>query len=45
MHALDLSHDPPTKHVARMVNGEAADLDCRCASLLAELLGVELEDR
>jgi len=29
MHALDLSVDPPTKHVARVVEGEAGDLDYR----------------
>ena len=40
MHALDLPHDPPTKHVARVVEGEGGDLDYRCACLLAELIGV-----
>jgi hypothetical protein len=44
MHALDLSKDPPTKHVARVVEGEAGDLDYRCACLLAELVVVELDD-
>jgi hypothetical protein len=39
MHALDLSHDPPTKHVARVIEGEAGDLDYRCACVLAELVG------
>jgi hypothetical protein len=42
MHALDLSVDPPTKHVARVVEGEGGDLDYRCACLLAELVGVDL---
>jgi hypothetical protein len=28
MHALDLSQDPPTKHVARVAEGEGGDLDC-----------------
>jgi hypothetical protein len=44
IHALDLSHALPTKHVARVVEGEAADLDYRCACLLAELVGVDVED-
>jgi hypothetical protein len=39
-HALDLSVEPPTKHVARVVEGEGGDLDYRCACLLAELIGV-----
>ena len=34
MHALDLSQNPPIKHVARVSEGEAADLDYRCACLL-----------
>jgi hypothetical protein len=38
VHALDLRTDPPTKHVARVVEGEAGDLDYRCACLLAEAL-------
>jgi hypothetical protein len=44
MHALDLSKDPPTTHVARVVEGEAGDLDYRCACLVAELVGVKLND-
>ena len=44
MHALDLTTEPPTKHVARVVEGEAGDLDYRCACLLAEAVGVELDD-
>jgi hypothetical protein len=44
MQALDLSLDPPTKHVARVVEGEAGDLDYRCACLLAELVGLNLDD-
>jgi hypothetical protein len=43
MHALDLSKDPPIKHVARVVEGEAGDLDYRCACLLAEMAGIRLE--
>ena len=42
MDALDLSQDTPTKHVARVVEGEAGDLDYRGACLLAELVGIEL---
>jgi hypothetical protein len=44
MHALDLSQDPPAKHVTRVVEGEGGDLDYRCACLLAELVGIELKD-
>ena len=39
MHALDLSHDPPTKHVARVVGGEAGEVDYWCACLLAQPVG------
>jgi hypothetical protein len=42
MHALELSVDPPIKHVARVVENEHGDLDYRCACLLAELVGIEL---
>jgi hypothetical protein len=44
MHAIDPSDDPPTKHVARVVEGEAGDLDYRCACLLAELVGMQLDE-
>ena len=44
MHAIDIRTDPPTKHVARVVEGEAGDLDYRCACLLAEVVGLDLED-
>jgi hypothetical protein len=44
MHALDVSQDPPAKHVARVVEGEGGALDYRCACLLAESLGIDLED-
>ena len=44
MHALDLPHEPPTKHVARVVEGERGDLDYRCACLLGELVGMDLRD-
>ena len=44
MHALDPSVDPPTKHVARMAEGEAGDLDYRCACLLAQMIGIQLGD-
>jgi hypothetical protein len=36
MDAVDVTTDPPTQHVARVVEGEAADLDYPCACLLAE---------
>jgi hypothetical protein len=38
IHALDLSRDPPTKHVARVVEGENGDLGHRCACLLASMV-------
>jgi len=44
MHALDLSTDPPTQHVARVVEGEAGDPEYRCACLLARMVGIELRD-
>lgn len=44
MHAINLSVDPPQQHVARVLEGEAGDLDYRCACLLAEAVGVDLED-
>jgi hypothetical protein len=44
MHAIDLSTDPPTQHVARVIEGEAGDMDYRCACVLAELVGIQLED-
>jgi hypothetical protein len=44
MHALDLSVDPPVKHVARVVEGETGDLDYRCPCLLAELVVLALQD-
>jgi hypothetical protein len=44
MHAVDPSTDPPAQHVARVVEGEAGDVDYRCACLLAETAGIELED-
>lgn len=44
MHALYLSQAPPARHVARVTEGEAGDLDYRCACLLAELVGIDLKD-
>jgi hypothetical protein len=44
MHALDLSVDPPVKHVARVVEGAGGDLDYRCACLLAQVIGIQLQD-
>jgi hypothetical protein len=44
MHAIDLSSDPPPKQVARVVDGEADDLNYRCACLLAEIVAIDLED-
>jgi hypothetical protein len=38
MHAIDLSTDPPQQHVARVVIGEAGDIEQRCAELLAEMV-------
>ena len=44
MHALDLSEDPPVKHVARVVEGEGGNLDYRCACLLAEMVGIDIKN-
>lgn len=44
MHALNLSKDPPDKHVARVVEGESDDLDYQCAWVLAEMVGIDLMD-
>ena len=44
MHAVDLATDPPNQHVARVAEGEADDPDYKCAVLLAEMVGIELED-
>jgi hypothetical protein len=44
MHAVDVRTDPPAQHVTRVVEGEAADPDYRCACLLAEAVGIELEN-
>jgi len=44
MHALDLSKEPPEKHVARVVEGESDDLDYQCACLLAEMVDIDLKD-
>jgi hypothetical protein len=33
-----------TRHVARVVEGEAGDLDYRCACLLAGLVSIERDD-
>lgn len=44
MHAIEPSKDPPTQLIARVLHGEADDIDYCCACLLAELAGVELED-
>jgi hypothetical protein len=39
MPAFDPSHDSPTKHVARVVGGEAGEVDYWCACLLAQPVG------
>ena len=43
MHPVDLASDPSTRHVVRVVEGEADDLDNRCAGLLEEMVGIRLE--
>jgi len=43
MHA-DLLKDPDQQHVARSLDGVGKDDDYRTACLLAELVGIELED-
>lgn len=44
MHAIDLSVDPPVQQMARVGVEEGGDTDDRCARLLAEAMGIELED-
>jgi hypothetical protein len=44
MTAVDLSTDPPTRHTAKVLETEPGDLDYRCACMLAESVGVTLED-
>ena len=44
MTALDLSTEPPTRHTAEVLETEEGDLDYRCACMLAQSVGVVLED-
>ena len=44
MHAIDLRTDPPTQQMARVGVTEGGDTDYRCACLLAEAVGTDLED-
>ncbi len=44
MHAVDFRTDPPIQHMARVGIDEGGDTDYRCAYLLAERVGVDLED-
>jgi len=44
MHAVDPSKEPPAQHVARVGEVEGGNLDYRCACLLAEMVGIDLED-
>jgi hypothetical protein len=43
MHAIDLQTDPPVQQMARGGVDEGGDTDYRCASLLAEVVGIEPE--
>ena len=43
MHAVKITN-PDDFHVARCNDGEGDDYDYRCACLLAEAVGIELED-
>ncbi len=45
MHAIDAYKESPVKHVARVGEVEGGDLDYKCACLLAEMVGIDLEDR
>ncbi|HEV2294106.1 MAG TPA: hypothetical protein VGR35_09620 [Tepidisphaeraceae bacterium] len=44
MHATDLQSDPPRQHMVRIAEDEGGDTDYRCACLLAEAVGIDLED-
>src|SRR5258708_1105988 len=44
MHAVDLRTDPPVQHMARISIEEGGDTDYRCVCLLAQQVGVDLED-
>jgi hypothetical protein len=37
--AIDVGTDPPQQHVARVVVGEARDIEYQCAELLAAMVG------
>ena len=43
MHAVDFRTDPPVQQMARIGVDEGGESDYRCASLLAEAVGIELE--
>jgi hypothetical protein len=44
MHAVDPQTDPPVQQMARVGVAEGRDTDYRCACLLAEAVGIGLED-
>jgi hypothetical protein len=44
MHAVNLRTDPPVQQMARVGIDEGGDTDYRCACLLAEAVGIDLED-
>jgi hypothetical protein len=44
MHALDLRADPPVQQIARVGVDEVTDAEYRCACLLAEAVGIHLDD-
>ena len=44
MHAVHLRTDPPIQHMPGVGIDEGGDTDYRCACLLAEQVGVDLED-
>lgn len=44
MTAVDPAADPPARHTAKVLETEAGDRDYRCACLLAQSVGVVLED-
>lgn len=44
MHATDTRPEPAVVHIARVVESEDADPVLACAVVLAEMVGIELED-
>jgi hypothetical protein len=43
MHAVELAH-PENQHIARVVGSDGPDECDRCAAMLAQMVGIDLED-